>query len=256
MLKFFLKTILIIVFSSYALISTAQKPTLTVLGMKNYPPFTFEKDGEMVGIDNEVMYEIEKRMNVEINMIYVPWKRLLKTLEWGTADAGFALFYTDERAKYALYADIEPIHGGSFYLYVRKGDEFKFKNIPDLYNKKIGLQASFSVSEEFDQAVKAKKIGIQKALSNANNIDMLLAHRMDVFIGHEIVTSYNALEMGVLDKITKLPLPISEKNAYLVLSKSSKTFKNKSELLDKINQALISMKADGSHQKIVNKYTQ
>lgn len=224
--------------------------------MSNYPPFTFEKDGEMVGIDNEIMYELGRRVNLEIIMKYVPWKRLLKTLQWGEADAGFALFYTEERSEYALYVDKEPIHDGSFYLYVRKGDAFKFNNVSDLYDKKVGLQASFFVSEAFDKAQQLNKIKIERALSNVNNIDMLLAKRTDVFIGHEIVTRYNALEMGVLDKIIQLPLPISEKNAYLVLSKSSDTVKDKAELLAKLNQALVDMKADGSHQKIVNKYTQ
>jgi len=42
---------------------------------------------------------------------------------------------------------------------------------------------------------------VEHALSNVNNIDMLLANRTDVFIGHEVVTPYNALERGVLDKV-------------------------------------------------------
>lgn len=167
MLRFLLNIIMIVALSSYPMVSFAKKPTLTVLAMANYPPFSYAHEGEMVGIDNEVIYEIGKRINVEIKMKYVPWKRLLKTLEWGDADAGFALFYTDERAKYALYADKEPIHDGSFFLYVRKGAEFEFNTISDLYNKEIGLQASFSVSEAFDNAVKLNKISIQSAFSNA-----------------------------------------------------------------------------------------
>ncbi|NQY93767.1 MAG: transporter substrate-binding domain-containing protein [Campylobacteraceae bacterium] len=165
------------------------------------------------------------------------------------------MFYTEERAKYALYVLSEPIHYSSYLIFVRKGEEFKFNKIPDLYNKTIGIQRSFSISKEFDNAVTNKKIIIQEAFNNENNIKRLLANRVDAIIGNEIVSYYNASKMGVLDKISVLPIPVKKKRgAYLVLSKSSINFKNKTELLEKINKAMKDIWLDGTYQKILDKY--
>lgn len=256
MLNIRLRMLLLLVYFILAPLSFAKNPTLTVLATQSFPPFNFLKEGRMVGIDLGFMQEIGRRLNIEIEMQYVPWKRLLKMLEGGNADAGFALFYTDERAKYALYAEAEPIHYSSFLLFVKKGSEFQFNKISDLYNKKIGMQTSFSISDEFDEAVKAKKINIHDAYSNENNIKLLLANRVEAIIGHEIVTFYNASKLGVLDQLVLLPVPVKEKRAaYLVLSKSSETFKDKPTLLDAINNAMREIKLDGTYQKILDKYT-
>ncbi len=252
-----LRRLLIVTLCFLSMISFAQKPTLTVLSQSNFPPFSFEEKGVMTGIDIDVIHELGNRMNFEIIMKYVPWKRLLKTLENGRTDAGFALFYTEERAKFALYATLEPIHYSSFFLFVKKGSEFKFSRIQDLYNKKIGLQSSFSISDEFDIAVKEKKFNIHNAYSNENNINLLLKGRVDAIIGHEIVTYYNAAKLDVLEKISLLPIPVAKKRpAYLVLSKSSNKIKNKAELLDTINKIMSEIKQDGTYQKIVHKYIQ
>ncbi|EAQ64480.1 bacterial extracellular solute-binding protein, family 3 [Marinomonas sp. MED121] len=256
MLKQTFHLILISLISSLIALPFAHTKTLNVLGMSNYPPFSFEQNGKMVGIDNEVMYEIGRRVGIEVEINYRPWKRLLADLKYGATDAAFALFWTQEREQFALYADVEPIHGGAFYLYVKEGDEFDFNNVSDLYNRKIGLQLAFSVSEDFDNAVKSQKINILNAFSNLNNIELLLAGRIEAFIGHELVTGYNLLNMGFLNQITRLPLPISEKKAFLVLSKESNTFVDKNALIKKINQALVDMKEDGTHQAIVNQYIQ
>ncbi|KJZ12507.1 hypothetical protein TW85_15525 [Marinomonas sp. S3726] len=254
MLQKALQLIFLFFLSSFTISANAETETLKVLGMKNYPPFSFEKNGKMVGIDNEVMYEIGKRIGVEVEIDYLPWKRLLANLKYGSTDAAFALFFTQERNQFALYADKEPIHDGAFYLYVKKGFEFTFEDVTDLYDKRIGLQLAFSVSEAFDTAASENKMDILSAFSNVNNIELLLADRIDAFIGHELVTGYNLLNMDVLDQVSRLPLPISEKKAFLVISRESKTFSDKQSLINQINQALVDMKADGTHKKIVDKY--
>ena len=97
MLQKALQLIFLFVLSSFTISANAETGTLKVLGMENYPPFSFEKNGKMVGIDNEVMYEIGKRIGVEVEIDYLPWKRLLANLKYGSTDAAFALFFTQER---------------------------------------------------------------------------------------------------------------------------------------------------------------
>ncbi|NQY93766.1 MAG: transporter substrate-binding domain-containing protein [Campylobacteraceae bacterium] len=81
MRKMLINSILIVMFLGFIFASFAQNSSLTVLSTPDFPPFNYEKNGKMVGVDIDVAHEIGKRINVEIIMKYVPWKRLLKTLE-------------------------------------------------------------------------------------------------------------------------------------------------------------------------------
>ena len=68
MLKQLINSLLIILLAGTATTSLSQTKTLNVLGMKNYPPFSFEDKGKMVGIDNDVMLEIGKRIELDIKI--------------------------------------------------------------------------------------------------------------------------------------------------------------------------------------------
>ncbi|MCP4345611.1 MAG: amino acid ABC transporter substrate-binding protein [Desulfobacterales bacterium] len=239
----------------FTLTSEAENQSVLVLSTKDFPPFNYPRNGKVVGIDIDTIHEIGKRINVKIRMKYVPWKRLLLMLEHGDADAGFALFYTEKRAKYALYAFAEPMHYSTYNLFVRKGYEFEFNGLKDLYDKKVGIARAFSISNEFDKAVKDGKIKIEEVNTSEQNLGKLMLNRVDVIVGNEIVTMYNANILNIRDQLSKLPMPIKKRGkAYLALSKASKNIKNKAELLEKINHAFKAVNADGTYQKIVDKY--
>ncbi len=59
-----------------------------VIGIENqdWYPHYFWKDGKPEGIDVEVVKTIFQRMDIAILLTPLPWKRLIKELEWKAID--------------------------------------------------------------------------------------------------------------------------------------------------------------------------
>jgi len=221
-----------------------------------FPPFGYVENNKQVGIDIEMVNEIARRLNLKIKTQMVPWNRLLEMTKKGACDASFSLFKTEEREKFALFATAEPIHYSTYRYYVRKGKEFKYEKISDLYGKTIGINSGFNISDEFDKACAEGKITKQEVENTETNIKKLLGGRFDALVDNDLVLPFVAKKMGVLDKIVALPKPAKEKRgAFLVLSKASKNIKDKKALLKQINDTLTAMRKDGTIEKIINKYT-
>ncbi len=71
----------------------------------DWPPFTIvEKDsGKISGIHVDITHEIFKRVDLNVEIQSIPWKRCLKMVEDGHLDGVFAVSYNEDRARYLLY---------------------------------------------------------------------------------------------------------------------------------------------------------
>ena len=57
---------------------SANPSNLYVVVDDDFPPFSFEDDGKVKGVDIDIIQEMGKRLGIEIKIDLVPWKRLLK----------------------------------------------------------------------------------------------------------------------------------------------------------------------------------
>jgi len=90
-----------------------------------------------------------------------------------------------------------PMHYSASYIFVKKGKEFKFDSITDLYGKTIGNLRGFVVSKEFDKAVEDKKIIIEEVESRQQNINKTLVDRIDGFVSNDASTMLLLKEMNL-----------------------------------------------------------
>jgi len=248
------KALFVILMLSLSLHAGGKPTKVLLLSHDTFPPFSYIKNEKNVGIDVDIVKEMAKRLKIKIEIRLVPWKRLLHFTEKGLCDGSFSLFRTPERETFALYANSEPIHKSNFAVFVKKGKEFKFNNLKDLYGKTVGIDLGFSVSTEFDLAVKEGKIKIEEASTPETNIKKTILGRFDAYVSNIIVTRYHANKMGVPDKIVALPKEIKKGHgAFFVISKAGK-ITNKKKMLEKINETLKAMAKDGTYKRIINKY--
>ena len=83
--------------------------TFNIIGDDDYPPFTYyDKNTQVRGIDIELFKEVANRLDTEINITLVPFKRLFKITRKGDSVGSFALFKTPERESFSLFTN--PIH--------------------------------------------------------------------------------------------------------------------------------------------------
>jgi polar amino acid transport system substrate-binding protein len=232
--------------------SHESQPTLALGTVDNFPPFAYMRDGTLTGIDIDVVNEAARRMEMAVTIKTYPWARVMANVKTGFLDGGFAAFKTVEREQFCLYTDI--LHFEEFYLFARKGHEFPYSDVRDLYGKTIGIDRGVFVSEEFEEAVNEGKITVQEVDDmTMRNITFLSIGRIDAAIGELGVMLYYAKSLGLEDTIVPLQ-PLGPKTgAYLVLSKAS-SLKNISDVQQKFQAALRDIKADGTYQYIFEQH--
>lgn len=222
----------------------------------DFPPFSFSNNGVPMGIDVDIVRELGRRMGIDVTITLMPWKRLLDKTTKGELHAAMSLFRTEEREKFAIF--IHPIHYSTFVLFVKKGNEFPFEALSDLYGKKIMKEAGFSVDQEFDTAVNQGKIHIQEIFQSAGVFHFIVNGHYDAFVNNLEVTLYKMAHTESLkryaDQITYLPRPVRERGeAFLVLSRNSE-LKNKDGLARSMRHHLIEMEAQGIYRKAIQRY--
>ncbi len=244
---------LYLIFSS---VTFAASLSMYVVSDDEFPPFSFIENGEVTGIDVEIIKEMGRRNNIDIKIDLFPWKRLIMMTKTGRCDASMSLFHSSERVKFALYT--HAVHYSTFVIFVKKGKQFNYSSIDDLYGKNLAKQSGFIISDDFDMAVKSRKLGIFDIFKTKGGMKFTILGISDGFVANKHVTLYklkNNLEFSKFkDRFVILPKPVKQKRAaYFVLSKRSK-INNKIQLQEQIIKTLKIMEAEGFYKKISDKY--
>ncbi|MCP4486640.1 MAG: amino acid ABC transporter substrate-binding protein [Gammaproteobacteria bacterium] len=231
--------------------------TFNIVGDDDFPPFSFvDQKGQITGIDVELLNEMAKRLHITINISLVPWKRLLHMTKSGAAKGSFALFKTPERENFALFT--HPVHYSTYNLFTDKNKTFKFETIKDLYGKRIGINAGFVISQEFDGASARGDINLIEIYNYDDAFRRLHLGGIDAFVGNVLVVKYkvknDSMKHKGISNIVNLPTPLKQsRGAFFVLSKAS-SLTGKSKWQAEIKSVLNALEHDGTVDKIIGKY--
>lgn len=257
MLKTSLKGIFYIIASVFVVSFCRPAEAGSIIGFaaeENVFPYAFIENGEAKGMDYDIVVEASKRMQVEYEIRFMPWKRMMYSLEKGFFDAGFGFFHKKERESSFIYTKT-PLHFSSYSIFVKKGKEFKFESIQDLYGKKVGNIRGYKVNEEFDKAVNEGKIIVEEVTDVIQNVKKIEYDRVDCAVAHHDLMLYTLKSNGLLDKIVDLPKPVeTNKPVYLVFPRSGKNIEDKEAFVKRFDVVLEGMSRDGTYQKIYDKY--
>ena len=217
---------------------------------KNIPACFRDESGNITGVDVEIIRELSKRLNLNLDITLVPWKRVLFNVMHGLNQAGMPLFLTQERQEYALYTDV-PVHHSLMTVFTSLDNDFEFKQLSGLYGRIVGIRRGFSISPEFDKAVQDGLIEINEV----NNVDQLIQlvkfNRVDVIIDKRATVGYYLnLSETRLKNIGKIG---EARAAYLVISKKAEG-KDPNALLMRVNATLKEMAEDGTINKITRQF--
>lgn len=227
--------------------------TIVVAISPNFAPFSYLGDnGEITGLDIDVMNAIAKNKNLTVEYRVAPFSQIFTEIDNKTADAAIsAIFHTEDRAsKYALtqpYSFEKPIY---FY----RADNEKFANMElssliDLGGKELNL----SGTEGTKQVEAIKTIS---AIKSANEVksDFLsftgvLQKKFDVgFTDSNILQNFikNNLKAGAVE--LKSVAYQGELGYVMVLHKDN------TELLKKLDEGINELVQNGEIQRLRHKY--
>ena len=237
---------------------------VTVYCDDNYPPYSYMEEGEAKGIYVEIFKKAFSLMNNYIVRIRaVPYKRGLHYLKEG---AGFALFppYYRPKERPYIWPYSEPVLLEEVIVVCREKVVKKlsaFKWPEDYYGLIIGNNAGFKLGgEKFREAEKNKKIIIDEARGNRENILKLGLNRTDCYINDRlsILWELNRLKKkgAYNERCSKIleTTVISSEHGYLGFSRKDKAFSFKKDFIKDINRIIKKMRDSGEIKKIVSNF--
>jgi len=215
---------------------------------ENIPPKIYKESGQLMGTYVDIIREVCKRLDIDPEFRLYPWKRAVKNVKEGRADAIFPPFQTEKRTEF-LYFPSEPMTATRTVIFARKESGVKISGLDDLRGKIVSVVAGYSYSPEFDRLGELKKkecyIGVEQ------QVRTLHKGRMDVAVAAERPFRFFAKKLG-LGEFFKVVFVLSEENSYVAFSKA-KGLKSKL-LAEKFGQTLSQLKKEGVIKRIEDKY--
>ena len=208
--------------------------TLTMATNAYFPPYEYYDGQDVIGIDADIAKAIADKMGLELKIEDMEFDSIITAVSTGKADLGLAgMTVTPDRQKNVDFSDT---YANGVQVIIVKEDSAIAKP-DDLKGKKIGVQLSttgdLTATDEFG---KDSVVQYNKALTQGQ-VDA-------VIIDNEPAKSYVEANKGLKILDTEF---LNEDYAACIS-------KDNAGLTKAVNKALAELKADGTLQKIVDKY--
>lgn len=258
--------------SVVALSACGKKDDVLVMATNaTFPPYEYVEGDKFVGIDVEIAQAIAEKLGMELKIEDVEFGSIIGGVVEGKYDMGMAgMTVTDERKQsvnfsdtYATGIQVIIVAEGSaiaslddIFEFDAEGNPVALKN-PDI---KVGVQQdttgdiySSSAIEgwgfnDVDENETVTKDRVVRYKTGAEAVEALKTNKVDmVIIDNEPAKSFVAANEGKIHIL-------EGDNEYAIEDYAICVAKGNTELLDKINQALKELKADGTIDAIIAKY--
>ncbi len=221
---------------------------LTMATNAEFPPYEYVENNEFVGIDVEIAKAIADKLGMDFKVENMEFDSIISYVNSGKADMGMAgMTVTEERLQNINFTTSYAT--GVQVVIVAEGSDIK--TVDDLYAEgatyAIGVQESTTgdiyISGDIDDLGLA--LTVERYSKGADAVQALKTGKIDcVIIDNEPAKAFVAANEGLVILDTE----------YTVEDYAICIAKNNTELLEKVNGALNELIADGTVQKIVDKY--
>jgi arginine/lysine/histidine transporter system substrate-binding protein len=224
---------------------TGCQPTDTklVVGTSaDYEPFEYvAEDGSYTGFDIELMEEIAKRLDMEIEWQDIAFDGLIGSLQSDKIDAIIAaMSATPERAQQVDFT--EPYFIGADAIIVAEGSGITMTRNEDMAGYRVGVQSGTIQEEWIDGNIDAEVSRYERA---EQAIMDLRSGRIDV-----VAMDYYAADAYVKQGGIELALKTEFAGEHMSIAVK----KGNTELRDKLDQAIDELEAEGFIENLAMKY--
>lgn len=225
------------------------KDNILLVPADSWAPFRIINENQNIGIDFELLQEIENRLDISIKIKKAPWARNLINMKHGKVDAMTGVAKREERTEYMHYIT-PPYYTCSTVFYVKKGNKNLINKYDDLKNYLIGQVDNSAYFAPYDTD---KELFKRSVKNEVQLVRMLAIGRLKVIIGTDCQVDYDIKRMGYLDKIEKASYkPNNNVDLYFVISKKS-PFAND---LEKFSKTIKDIVEEGKVKEFAKKYYQ
>lgn len=160
--------------------ATAERITI-LRSQDDWGPNEFiDENGELVGYHIDLIRMAAEQLNVEVEFVSMPWKRVLNSMRDGQADAVSYVIHTREREKFLIYQPGNIISQGSSRFAYLKERKFRYDGNPQsVKDLRIGVINGYNYGEQFDRSLFNNLVNIN---SEKQLLMMLLNKRVDLIL--------------------------------------------------------------------------
>lgn len=223
------------------------KKVLSMATNAEFPPYEYVEGEDVVGIDVDIAQAIADKLGMELKVDNMNFDSIIPAITSGKDAIGVAgMTVTDERKKNVDFTDSYAT--GVQVVIVR--EDSKITDVKDLTTKgadnTIGVQLGTTGDIYCTSDIQDKGFGkVQQFNKGADAVQALVSGKIDcVVIDNQPAKEFVKANKGLKILDTEY---VTEDYAIAVA-------KDNTELKDKINGALNELKADGTIQKILDKY--
>lgn len=229
---------------------SAAEESSVILACNDFPPLKIEHPGAdgLRGTDVEAIAEIAHRSRLNLLSRFMPWKRGYAEAADGTIDGLCSCSYREDRTELFYFSD--PIGATSIGIFHPPGDEPEpMTSIADLKGEdigKVGVVKGYNLDAELEDA----KIPHLAVSGDRQAFDMLVNRRFDHLY------SFRAPIDFILRNGGNMGVTYSEMRSSPYFICLSKKVPGTQEMMTRINDAIATMRQDGTFEKIQRRYGQ
>jgi len=220
---------------------------LTMATNAEFPPYEYYDGDKVVGIDAEVAAAIAEKLGMELEIVDTAFDSIIPAIQAKKYDIGMAgMTVTDERLEEVNFSDT---YAKGVQVVIVKEDSV-ITTVDDLFaegaNHAVGVQTGTTGDIYATGDIEEAGLGTMSRFNKgADAVAALTSGKVDcVIIDNEPAKSFVAANEGLVILDTE----------YAVEDYAICIAKENTELLDKVNGALKELIADGTVQKIIDKY--
>ena len=222
--------------------TTVKSGTLTMATNAYFPPYEYYEGTDIVGIDAEIAAAIAEKLDLKLEIVDVEFDSIIAGVQSNKYDIGMAgMTVTDERKKAVNFSSTYAT--GIQAVIVPEGSEITDVDTLLGGDYKVGVQQGTT-----GDIYMTDDVGEDRVVRFSKGNDAVLAlstGKVDaVVIDNEPAKSFVAANAGLVI----LPTAYVEEEYAMCINKDNK------DLLEKINKALEELTADGTIDKIIEKY--
>ncbi len=224
------------------------KKTEIKLLTENMSPWQMKDGDTLTGSSVEIIKEIQKRVNNKEKIIMLPWNR---SYNMTLKKDGYALFSTTRtKQREDLFKWVGPLAKVGSSMYKHIDNKTIYNSLYDARKAVNIVVTNNDVQEQYLSKLGFKNLTIRFDKSAQSNFQYLVKKKAELMPIPTSIGAYQLKKLGLKNKIvlTKIK-PYFMKELYIAFNINTPDY-----IINRWQKALDKIKADGTYQKIMNRY--
>ncbi len=227
----------------------AQKITVVT---EEWPPYNYTENGEITGVSTEIVKAALEKTGLKSEIRVYPWARAYKMASEEENILIYTIFRLPEREKLFKWIKLEGFSTNMHLYSPRSRSDILIKTLEDAKKYKIGVTRgssthTFLLSKGFEEGVNL--FPVKNEVQNALKADPSIK-RIDLTTGDKLSLGLWLKKADLPSDYWKQEVLLFKEDFYMAFGK-----KTSDSLVSQVSAAFKQIKADGTFDAIMRKYT-